>query len=85
MRNPKHKDTEAREQARLQRLGTNEPRCGVCGEDDSRTLEKHHIEGRAHGETLAIVCRNCHRKLSDAQLDHPTRANVVDPELNAFA
>jgi hypothetical protein len=32
-------------------------------------LELHHIRGRKFGE-LVIVCRNCHRKLSDAQNDH---------------
>jgi len=85
MSQPTPKDREAREQARLRRLGTSNPRCCTCGETDTRCLELHHIEGQAHGETLTIVCRNCHRKGSDAQLDHPRPDEVDDTELNAFA
>jgi hypothetical protein len=55
-------DRERRRQKRLRALGTNTPRCASCGEDDPRCLERHHIEGQAYGATLAIVCRNCHRK-----------------------
>jgi 5-methylcytosine-specific restriction endonuclease McrA len=62
---------ERRRQAQLERLGTNTPRCVVCGEDDSRCLELHHLAGRKFGDELVIVCRNCHRKLSDAQKDNP--------------
>jgi hypothetical protein len=62
---------ECRRQSRLERLGTNTPRCIMCGEDDSRCLELHHIAGRQFDDDLAIVCRNCHRRLSDAQKDHP--------------
>lgn len=58
-------------QARLRRLGTQEPRCGTCGESDDRCLELHHIAGRKNDTATAIVCRNCHRKLSDAQDRHP--------------
>jgi hypothetical protein len=47
----------------LERLGTNEPGCVVCGEDDPSYLELHHIPGRKFGDELVIVCRNCHRKL----------------------
>jgi hypothetical protein len=62
---------ERRRQARLERLGTNTPRCVVCNEDDPSCLELHHIPGRKFGDELVIVCRNCHRKLGDAQKDHP--------------
>jgi hypothetical protein len=78
-------DFERREQLRLRRLGTTTPRCCLCGETDSRCLELHHIEGQANGKTLCVVCRNCHRKLSDAQRDHPKPETVEDVELNAFA
>jgi hypothetical protein len=37
----------------------------TCGEQDPTTLELHHVSGQAYDDTLAIVCRNCHRKLSD--------------------
>lgn len=68
---PMKKNKEARKQRRLERFGTNYPICVICGESDDRCLELHHIAGQAHGDELAIVCRNCHRKLSDEQKDHP--------------
>jgi hypothetical protein len=71
-------DRERRRQKRLRALGTNTPRCALCGEDDPRCLERHHIEGQAYGSTLAVVCRNCHRKLSDTQHDHPKADDAED-------
>lgn len=62
---------EQRRQARLERLGELEPACVVCGEDDDRTLQRHHMAGQAYGDDLSTVCANCHYKLSDAQTDHP--------------
>jgi hypothetical protein len=62
---------EARKQKRLEVLGSNHPVCVICGENDWRTLEQHHIAGQAYGDDLCTVCRNCHRKLSDDQKDHP--------------
>jgi hypothetical protein len=69
------RDIVSNEEIRLQRsfarLGTDAPQCACCGESDSRCLEAHHVAGRKnHDETLP-VCRNCHRKLSDNQRDHP--------------
>jgi len=43
----------------------------MCGEGDARVLEAHHIAGRKHDQTTTPLCRNCHRKASDAQRDHP--------------
>ena len=71
MRNEK----EIRKQKRLEKLGSNYPVCVNCGESDDRCLEEHHIAGRAHGDELAILCRNCHRKVSDNQKDHPVPAS----------
>lgn len=62
---------ERRKQRRLERLGSNDPRCGMCGEADDRTLELHHVAGRKHGETMVPLCRNCHRKVTDDQHEHP--------------
>lgn len=62
---------EIRKQRRLEVLGSNNPVCVVCGEDDSCCLEDHHIAGAAYGDEICIVCRNCHRKLSNDQKDHP--------------
>lgn len=56
---------ERRKQRALQRLGTDDPQCATCGEVDWRCLELHHIAGRAYDDGEVILCRNCHRKLSD--------------------
>jgi len=62
---------EIRRQRALERLGTNNPRCSICPEDDWRCLERHHIAGLCNDDETVIICRNHHRKLSDAQKDHP--------------
>jgi hypothetical protein len=67
-----HKDKETRKQNRLEKLATNHPVCVVCGETDWRCLEQHHIAGQHYDAELANICRNCHRKLSDEQKDHPS-------------
>jgi hypothetical protein len=54
-----------------ERLGDNAPRCLHCGEDFAHALERHHIAGRATHDDVVIECRNCHRKLSELQKDHP--------------
>jgi hypothetical protein len=64
-------EQERRKQKALERLGTNNPVCVLCGETDWRCLELHHLAGKPFDGALAIVCRNCHRKLSDMQKDHP--------------
>lgn len=67
----KQLDSETRKEQAYKRLGTRNPSCTVCGEIDPRCMELHHIAGQKHHGDLAIVCRNCHRKLSDDQRDHP--------------
>lgn len=71
--NTARNDLEARKQKRLERLGSNHPVCIICGEDDDACLELHHIAGKDYGDDLCTVCRNCHRKLSDSQRDHPEK------------
>jgi hypothetical protein len=63
----------------LERLGTDKPRCH-CGEDNPHCLERHHIAGQAYGDDTVIVCRNCHRKLSDRQKDHQEKTDPA-PDL----
>lgn len=80
-------------QRKINELGRN-PKCQICGENDitmliptaKSLLEKHHIAGNHEGETI-IVCRNCHAKLTDAQLDWPAELfdNDRTPEMNAVA
>lgn len=77
-------DPEARAQARQDRLGP-DARCVLCGESDTRCLERHHVAGQHFANTLVVVCRNCHRKLSDDQRDHPPPSAADPPLLERFA
>jgi len=74
-------DSETRKEQAFKRLGTRKPSCTVCGETDPRCMELHHIAGQKHHNDLAIVCRNCHRKLSDDQRDHPVDLLGQNPML----
>ncbi len=75
MPNPMKND--GRKQRRKDMLGLNAA-CVICGETNpealikvSRTfLEEHHIAGKANDPSLtAILCRNCHAKVTAGQLD----------------
>ena len=76
---------ERRRQAAFERLGSNNPACVICGENDPLVLEKHHLEGQAFGDTLVPICRNCHRKLSDIQKDHPKQITEIPDALEIIA
>lgn len=68
---------QVRKNRRLEQLGTDEPRCGVCGDTRWQCIELHHTAGkRADPHHTVLTCRNCHRVLSDDQRDHPK----FDPE-----
>ena len=67
----------------LERLGPDRPRCH-CGEDNPHCLEQHHIAGRAYNDETVIVCRNCHRKLSDRQKDHPKGTGTAPDPLECI-
>jgi hypothetical protein len=71
---------EKRRQYALERLRTNNPRCIHCGESNWTCLEAHHVAGRKFDDATVIVCRNCHRKLSDDQKDHP-KISTTSPHL----
>lgn len=73
---------ETRRQKAFDRLGTDNPRCAFGDETDWRCMELHHLEGERFGKTLVIVCRNCHRKLSDAQKDQTTTNPGTPPTTN---
>lgn len=60
------------------RFGTDKPKCIYCDESDWRCLELHHVAGQAFDGFTAIACRNCHRKLSDMQRDHPRMIDTGD-------
>lgn len=69
-------DRAKRRESAHERLGSNEPRCLHCPEDDARCLELHHVAGRAMHDDVVIVCRNDHRRLSDFQKDHPPKVST---------
>lgn len=75
---------EIRKQRRLEKLGTNSPICGTCGESDCRVLERHHVSGRKYDPNTAITCRNCHRKVTDDQKGHPAIDANADAMLSAI-
>lgn len=80
-----HFDLERRKQQRLRKLGSQSPQCGICGENHWECLELHHIEGQAYGSTLAVVCTNCHARLSVQQYGHPQATSGSDVELTTLA
>jgi hypothetical protein len=83
------KDAEIRREARrrraLERLGSDNPKCVICPENDPLALELHHLEAQEFGNSLVIVCRNCHRKLSDRQKDHPNKIGDPPNDLEGIA
>ena len=79
----KPRDKNARLEKALKRLGTRNPSCVACGEADPLCLELHHIGEKDHHDDLSIVCRNCHRKLSDPQKDL-TEVNQPNPTLETI-
>lgn len=60
-------------QQAARRVGATTATCACCPETDPRCFELHHIAGQHFDNDLARVCRNCHRKLSDVQRDHPAQ------------
>jgi len=41
--------------------------CCICGEDNSATIEKHHVEGRSNSDWVEPLCKNCHAKVTAEQ------------------
>ncbi len=77
-------EKERRRQKRIQRLGSDIPACVVCGQRDDCCLELHHLSGQKFGDDVVIICRNCHRILSDDQLDHPKSIASVPGDLESI-
>lgn len=42
-------------------------KCELCGETDSRVIEKHHIFGRNNSPEIMLLCKNCHYKITHGQ------------------
>ena len=62
-----HLDYDERLEQQYRRLGTRNPTCVGCPEKDPFCLELHHLAGQRYHGDLVIVCRNCHRKLTNQQ------------------
>lgn len=75
---------ETRKQRRLEKLGSNSPLCGDCGEGDWRCLELHHVADFGCDDGTVILCRNCHRKVTEDQKGHPAFDPNADPMLHAI-
>ena len=60
-----------------QRLGTRTPLCVGCGYGNPFCLELHHLGGQKHHQDVSIVCRNCHRELTNRQHDHPEQKEAT--------
>jgi hypothetical protein len=78
-------DQERRLQRRLEYLGTNNPKCLHCPENDPFCLELHEPGGREFCDLSIIECRNCHRKLEDMRQDHPRQISVPPVDLECIA
>lgn len=75
-------DYERRKQARLEKLGTDKPVCGMCGNKDWRTIEQHHPAQQKRDDTVVLICANDHRIVTDDQKDHPEFDPAADPLLD---
>ena len=63
-------DFERRKQARFEKLDTDKPICAICGDKNWWRIERHHIEGQNRGESLTLLCANCHRDVTEDQKDY---------------
>jgi hypothetical protein len=75
-------DYERRKQSRLHKLGTNTPRCAMCGNTDWQCIEEHHPDTRKRDDLVVLLCANHHRLVTYDQKDHP-RENPGCEELLA--
>jgi hypothetical protein len=69
--------SERQKQARLERLGTNDPHCAICEEGDPCCLDLHHVGGRVF-DFLIIVCATHHRKLEEKKKAHPRASDETN-------
>jgi hypothetical protein len=68
-------NADIRRQQAIKRVGGQSKQCVICPESYESCIEQHHIAARANHPETHPVCRNCHRKLSDAQRDHPAQVS----------
>ena len=75
---------ETRKQRRLETLRTDDPRCGMCGETHWACIEAHHPADHGRDKATVLLCRNCHKKVSDDQKDHPAFDPNADTMLDSI-
>jgi 5-methylcytosine-specific restriction endonuclease McrA len=61
---------------------TQDKKCQLCGESDSRLLEMHHIFGRNISSEIMLLCKNCHYKVTYEQneITPKKRSKDASPE-----
>ena len=58
-------------------LGITNHVCPLCGEDDVLSLIVEHPAGRAHDDTVLLICENCDAKrTADQRCDPPPSDNT---------
>jgi len=63
-------------------------KCFLCGEEDIRLLEKHHIFSRINSPEILLLCKNCHYKITHGQNKiNPKRRNklMINSEKEKYA
>ena len=60
--------------------------CSTCPESAPYLLEQHHVMGQAHEEKVTIIlCKNCHAKATEGQLQEEVPLSPTDSFLDCVA
>jgi len=68
------KDTYRKTVQRQSRNRTVSTACVICGEDDPRVIEMHHLDGRNNSDETIPLCKNHHTIVTDDQNKLPPKA-----------
>jgi hypothetical protein len=69
-----NKDTYRKTVERQRRDRTVTTACVICGEDDPRVIELHHLDGRNNSDETIPLCKNHHTIVTDDQNKVPPNA-----------
>jgi len=82
-KNPKRT---ARREAKQRRRVEPDAVCVGCGESAPYLLEEHHVMGKAHGpDRTAPLCKNCHAKATQGQLQEEVPLSATNNTLDRVA
>lgn len=56
-----------REIEQVMRKVLENPVCIICGEQDPRVIQRHHLLGRRVSDVTGPLCANCHAKITSGQ------------------